>query len=76
MILLLASWVGALACLLGYVVLVKTKNVDIYNAINLGAALPLVISAAVGGLYPQALLSAFYGVVALIGVLRRNRSQS
>ena len=65
-----ASWVAALACLASYAVLARGGGRYQSFVVNAMASVPLLVSAAAKGLWPQAMLSAFYGLVAVVGLLR------
>jgi hypothetical protein len=67
--LVLISYIATAAVLISYAYMVKTENIKQFNWINFISATPLVALAIMSGAIPNAIISAFFGVVGLYGVI-------
>lgn len=56
--------------------MVKTDNMQQFNTINFLASFPLAIIAIQAGLYANALVSIFFGVVGFYGIVKRYKEIS
>lgn len=69
MILLIISYIATAIIIFSYAYMVKTKNVNQFNWVNFLTAAPLVILAIIAGAIPNAIISGFFGLVGLYGII-------